>query len=100
LLLPTKAHEEQRHESQDRRGCLHHQLAGQSPEGFTVPKDVCAALGIDNGARTQIEVDSAGGHFGPATRELKSDREPSPVGEMRDWMRAGEEITVTVRRRG
>jgi bifunctional DNA-binding transcriptional regulator/antitoxin component of YhaV-PrlF toxin-antitoxin module len=69
-----------------------------APGRFTVPAEVCAALGIDKGARVEIEIDSPRGHFGPVTRELKSDREPAPVGEMRDWMRAGEEVTVTVRR--
>lgn len=69
-----------------------------APGRFTVPAEVCIALGIGPGSRVEIEVETASGRRGPITRELKSDREPSPVGEMKDWMRAGEEITVTVRR--
>lgn len=65
---------------------------------FTVPAPVCDALGIDKGATVEVEVRSSTGWHGPVTRTLISDREPSPVGEMRDWMRAGEDITVRVRR--
>lgn len=71
-----------------------HNKAGR----FTVPEDVCRVMGIDKGARVTIEVESARGTFGPVARQLKSDREPQPVGEMKDWMHAGEQITVTVRR--
>ena len=67
-----------------------------APGRFTVPEGVCTYLGIDKGARVQVEVDSGSGHHGPTTRELKSDREPSPVGEMADWMQKGERIRVIV----
>ena len=73
-------------------------LQHNAPGRFTVPADVCEFLGVDRGSMVQVEVESASGRHGPVTRELKSDREPQPVGEMKDWMRAGEEITVTVRR--
>lgn len=65
---------------------------------FTVPAAVCDALHIDKGATVEVEVQSATGWHGPVTRTLKSDREPSPVGEMREWMTAGEAITVRIRR--
>lgn len=69
-----------------------------APGRFTVPASVCKILGIDKGAKVQVEVESASGRYGPATLELRSDREPQPARDMKDWMRAGEEITVTVRR--
>jgi len=65
---------------------------------FTVPADVCQMIGVDIGSTISVQVESGSGSYGPVTRTLKSDREPSPVGEMRDWMRPGETITVTVRR--
>ena len=71
---------------------------GNSAGRFTVPAAVCDVLGIDKGSTVEVEVKSSTGWHGPVTRTLVSDREPSPVGEMRDWMRAGEGITVRVRR--
>jgi bifunctional DNA-binding transcriptional regulator/antitoxin component of YhaV-PrlF toxin-antitoxin module len=65
---------------------------------FTVPSEVCQALGIDKGSDIELFVESGGAWHGPVVKQLISDREPSPVGEMRDWMQAGEEITVRVRR--
>ena len=62
-----------------------------------MPAAVCRALGIDRGASVEVEVQSASGWHGPVVRQLKSDRQPSPVGEMRDWMQAGEDIVVRVR---
>jgi hypothetical protein len=69
-----------------------------APGRFTVPAVVCEALGIDKGALVEVEVKSSTGWHGPAAKTLISDREPSPVGEMKDWMKAGEPITVRVRR--
>ncbi len=68
-----------------------------APGRFTVPAEVCSVLGIDRGSSVRIEVLSASGWHGPVVRELKSDREPQPVGEMREWMAPGETITVRVR---
>jgi bifunctional DNA-binding transcriptional regulator/antitoxin component of YhaV-PrlF toxin-antitoxin module len=65
---------------------------------FSVPKRVADLLNIAPGADVRIEVTSSAGHFGPAVKTLKSDREPSPAGEMADWMEPGELITVVVAR--
>lgn len=64
---------------------------------FTVPAPVCEVFGIGPGSPVEVEVKSSTGWHGPVGRELKSDREPQPVGEMKDWMQPGEEITVRVR---
>ena len=73
------------------------QSQSNAPGRFTVPSEVCQALGIDMGAQVELEVRAGGAWHGPVVKQLVSDREPSPVGEMRDWMEAGEEITVRVR---
>ena len=63
---------------------------------FTVPDDICKILGIDKGSYVDVEVTSASGHHGPERKQLVSDRQPSPVGEMAQWMRPHERIRVTV----
>ena len=67
---------------------------------FTVPSEVLAMLGLDVGDDVVVEVQTASGQYGPVAKTLKSDRQPSPVGEMREWMAPGEVIIVTVRRAG
>jgi bifunctional DNA-binding transcriptional regulator/antitoxin component of YhaV-PrlF toxin-antitoxin module len=69
-----------------------------APGRFTVPAEVCEALRIGAGSDVEIEVNAKGSWHGPVVKQLVSDREPSPVGKMREWMDAGEEITVRVRR--
>lgn len=63
---------------------------------FTVPADVCDQLGIGPGSRVHITVETCGITHPTVTKMLKSDREPSPVGEMADWITPGERIRVTV----
>jgi hypothetical protein len=63
---------------------------------FTVPDDMCQIIGVDKGSYVNVEVDSASGHHGPVRKQLVSDRQPSPVGEMSEWMAPRERIRVTV----
>jgi hypothetical protein len=74
------------------------QAQRNGPGRFTVPADICALLGIDKGADVLVSVTSASGTYGPSRKTLKSDREPQPVAEMKDWMTAGETVEVTIRR--
>ena len=67
-----------------------------APGRYTVPDEVCEILGLGPGSEVRVSVESATGPHGPARKTLKSDREPSPVGEMSGWMSPGERIRVTV----
>jgi hypothetical protein len=76
-------------------------VTATQPKGrgrFSIPKRITDLLDIGPGADVRIEVTSKAGHFGPVVKTLKSDREPSPAGDMAEWMESGEFITVIVSR--
>lgn len=67
-----------------------------APGRFTVPAEVCEQLRIGPGSHVNVVVHVGGTTHPEVSRTLKSDREPSPVGEMADWIKPGERIRVTV----
>lgn len=74
-----------------------YEIESQAQAGhFTVPEAVCGCIGVDKGSEVDVIVESATGRFGPVRKTLKSDRQPSPAGEMATWMAPGERIRVTV----
>ncbi|MCV0377505.1 AbrB/MazE/SpoVT family DNA-binding domain-containing protein [Microbacterium sp.] len=67
-----------------------------APGRFTVPAEVCDPLGIGPGSRVAVTIRAGGTTHPTVQKMLKGDREPSPVGEMADWIKPGERIRVTV----